>query len=255
MKTKKMYKLLICDDENYILEALENNIKWKKYDVDVVKTAINGQIALNQFKIEHYDIVILDIKMPIMSGMEVAREIRKIDKKTQIIFLTSLSDFDYARKAITVGACAYILKPFVKDDIIAALKVAIENLSSGIAFVTEDEKRLEDNSSEGNSIVKRVNDYIENNIQKKLSIKVISDTLGYSTNYLGQLYKKHTGIFLNEYIVKVKMGKAVKLLEVHQNSVGDIAEALGYGDIAYFIKQFREFYGVTPKVYRDSNLK
>jgi DNA-binding response regulator len=245
-----MYNLLICDDENYILETLTNNFDWEKYGISVKGTAVNGQAALNKFQTEHYDIALLDIKMPIMSGMELAKEMRKSDKKVQIIFLTSLSDFEYARQAIQVNACAYILKPFVKDDIIRAVQTALDNLASEHQRVRHEEQ--EDSGTEGNFIIQRVNAYIADNCNKKLSIKAIADQFGYSTNYLGQLYKKHTGMFVNEYVVKIKMEKAVQLLEIPRNSVGDIAEALGYSDIAYFIKQFREYYGVTPKVYRDS---
>ena len=77
-----MYRMLICDDENYILEMLENNIKWNGMKIEVSDTAINGQIGFNKFNTGRFDIVLTDIRMPVMSGIEMARKIRQMDKNS-----------------------------------------------------------------------------------------------------------------------------------------------------------------------------
>lgn len=249
-----MYNMLICDDEPYVLDLLKENIDWKHYGVRVGGTAINGQLGLNAFQMEHFDIVLADIKMPLMSGVEMAKQMRKIDERVQIIFLTSLSEFEYAQSAVNIGACGYILKPFRNKELISAVQTAVARLSGG-----REQLGAEDESSEqeenADFIVENVNEYIAENIGKKLSVKSIADHFGYSPNYLGHLYHKHAGCYIGDQIIKIKMERAVEMLKISQNQIGFIAERLGYGDYAYFIKQFKEYYGETPKAFRDNSTR
>ncbi len=249
-----MYNMLICDDEPYVLDLLKENIDWEQYGVRVGGTAINGQLGLNAFQMEHFDIVLADIKMPLMSGVEMAKQMRKIDDRVQIIFLTSLSEFEYAQSAVNIGACGYILKPFRNKELISAVQTAVARLSGG-----REQLGAEDESSEqeenADFIVENVNEYIAENIGKKLSVKSIADHFGYSPNYLGHLYHKHAGCYIGDQIIKIKMERAVEMLKISQNQIGFIAERLGYGDYAYFIKQFKEYYGETPKAFRDNSTR
>lgn len=245
-----MYKMLICDDESYILEMLLNNINWKSFGIDTVETAVNGQMGYNKFNTGHYDILLTDIRMPIMSGIEMAKKIRSQNKDVQIILLTSYEEFEYAKSAIKINACGYILKPFDEKELLDTIREAVTRLGERGKDRVEPEKEKENGDS--NFIVDSINRYINENIRKKITLKDVSEYLGYSPNYVGQLYKKHTGMYINEYIIKMKMEYAKTLLRIPQNQVGTVAEMLGYSDRAYFIKQFKEFYGVTPKIYRDS---
>lgn len=247
-----MYKMLICDDENYILEMLDKNINWKSLGVEVTETAVNGQIGYNKFNTGHFDIIISDIRMPIMSGIEMAKKIRQQNKDVQIIFLTSYEEFEYAKSAIKINACGYILKPFDEKDLVEAVKEAIYRIEEKSKAGQEETSKILRETNENNFIVDSINSYINENIRKKITLRDVSEHLGYSPNYVGQLYKKHTGMYVNDYIIKVKMEYAKTLLKIPQNQVGTVAEILGYNDRAYFIKQFKEFYGVTPKIYRDS---
>lgn len=248
-----MYKILICDDENYILEMLTDNINWKSLGAEVADTALNGQIGYNKFNTGHFDIILSDIRMPIMSGIEMAKKIRMQNKDVQIIFLTSYEEFEYAKSAIKINACGYILKPFDEKDLFDAVREAISRLEEKSHDSKIEAKEIaEKEVNDSNFIVDSINDYINENIRKKITLKDVSEHLGYSPNYIGQVYKKHTGMYVNEYIIKVKMENAKTLLKIPQNQVGTVAGMLGYSDQAYFIKQFKEFYGVTPKIYRDS---
>ena len=210
----KKYNMLICDDEPYVLDLLKENIDWEQYGVRVGGTAINGQLGLNAFQMEHFDIVLADIKMPLMSGVEMAKQMRKIDDRVQIIFLTSLSEFEYAQSAVNIGACGYILKPFRNKELISAVQTAVARLSGG-----REQLGAEDESSEqeenADFIVENVNEYIAENIGKKLSVKSIADHFGYSPNYLGHLYHKHAGCYIGDQIIK----KCLKFLKTKSDSL------------------------------------
>lgn len=255
-----MYNMLICDDEPYVLDLLQENIDWKRYGVTVGGTALNGQLGLNAFQMGSFDIVLADIKMPIMSGVEMAKKMRDADQRVQIIFLTSLGEFEYAQSAVNIGACGYILKPFRNEELISAVQKAIKRLENQpvqkkSAPETEKDKDTEPAGEKDDFIVENVNQYIAEHIGKKLSVKTIAEHFGYSPNYLGHLYHSSTGKFISDQIIQIKMERAVELLKIPQNQISSIAERLGYSDYAYFIRQFKEFYGETPKAFRDGRLR
>lgn len=101
-------------------------------------------------------------------------------------------------------------------------------------------------------LVEVINKYIDEHIGEKITVNSISEHIGYSPNHTGQIYKMHTGKFINERIVEVKMKLAVQMLDVPVNSVPEIAERLGYNDYTYFLRQFKQYYGITPKAYRSN---
>lgn len=181
-----------------------------------------------------------------MSGIEMARKIRAQNQNVQIIFLTSYDEFEYAKSAITINACGYVVKPLDENDLDQALRAAVNRLNMAQPQPQSEEE------SEGTLLIESINAYVKDNIRKKITLKEISEYLGYSPNYIGQLYKKTTGVYLTDYIIQVKMEYAKKLLRISQNQVGTVATMLGYADQAYFIRQFKESYGVTPKTFRDN---
>ena len=210
---------------------------------------------LGSFTLGNFDIVITDIRMPLMSGIEMAYKIRENDQHVEIIFLTSYDEFEYAKKAIEIRAGGYILKPFQDDELDRVIKNAVQNLKNknkDSEFRSNPVENQSEEQEQNRRIIREVNQYINNNIGKKISLKEVADFLGYSPNHLGQLYKKGMGLFFHEYVIKVKMEKAAMLLKIPQYQISTVAESLGYNEVGYFIKQFKEYYGVTPKVYQSN---
>lgn len=105
-----MYKVLIVEDEILVRNGIINSIKWDKFDMQVIGEASNGKDAWEIYQNELPDLVITDIKMPIMSGMELIAKIREQDKLTQIVILSCLEEFDLVKSAMRLGVCDYILK-------------------------------------------------------------------------------------------------------------------------------------------------
>ena len=97
-----MWRVMIADDEPYIREGLEKLIPWEELGCELIYVAENGQDLLEQIRSCPPDIAIIDIKMPLMDGMEVAEYIYKNHIRTSVIFLTAYADFQYARKATTL---------------------------------------------------------------------------------------------------------------------------------------------------------
>ena len=117
-----MNRVMICDDEVFIRNILSLNFNWEKLKLKVDAVEANGVDGFKRFCVSPVDIIITDIRMPLMSGIEMSRKIREIDKRVQIIFLTSYDEFEYARSAIEVGACDFVLKPIRDEQLENALK-------------------------------------------------------------------------------------------------------------------------------------
>lgn len=123
-----MYKLLLADDENLQLETLQDYVDWKELGFSQVFSAKNGRTALALALEHHPDLVITDIRMPLMDGLELAAALREECPDTKVVFLTGYDDFSYIRSAFRVDAFDYLLKPFSLDDVRKVVVRVLESL-------------------------------------------------------------------------------------------------------------------------------
>ena len=130
-----MWKVMVADDEMYMLEALEKLINWKGLDCKLVYKAKNGEELLAQIKKEVPDIVITDIKMPLVTGLEVAKYVYEKMLPTKIIILSAYADFDYAQEAIQYDVCGYIVKTSaIEKRAFAEGNVIIQSVNDMLGF-------------------------------------------------------------------------------------------------------------------------
>ncbi len=111
-----MIKVLIVDDERLVVENITESIQWESMGFVLSRPAYNGKSAIRIFEEERPDLVITDIKMPGMDGLELSRELLKRKADIQIILLTAYKDFEYAKKAIELGVSRYIVKNDIQPD-------------------------------------------------------------------------------------------------------------------------------------------
>lgn len=124
-----MIKVLIVDDEPKLREGLRSFIDWDALGYMVVDTAANGNEALEKYQVHHPDLVVADIRMPGMDGLQLIRKLREQDPDLHILILSGYADFEYAKKAITQRADGYLLKPVDEDeftDYLVKIKKAID---------------------------------------------------------------------------------------------------------------------------------
>ncbi|NQT29404.1 MAG: response regulator [Candidatus Saganbacteria bacterium] len=119
---KETKRILVVDDEQGILDFFEKALNREGYDV---RTSLDGSDALEKLKMEKPDLVILDIKMPGIDGIETLHYIREMDKNVVVLMLTAYGTLDSAKEALRLGATDYITKPFKLDYIKEVVK---ENL-------------------------------------------------------------------------------------------------------------------------------
>lgn len=132
-----MYKILIADDESIIRKGLRSLIDWNEYNCEIIGEAANGRDALNMILQDSPDIVMIDIRMPGMYGLETIKNAREQGFTGQFIILSGYSDFTYAQEAISLGVSAYLTKPVDEEAFIAALNKILDILRS-----TEEQSEL-----------------------------------------------------------------------------------------------------------------
>ena len=117
----KMYQVMIVDDEYKNVLLLQKAVAWEEYGFCVCATAEDGKEALEKYRQLHPDVILVDIRMPIMDGLEFIRELRKIDQKVILLVISAYDDFKYAQTAISLGVSGYILKPVNRKELKATL--------------------------------------------------------------------------------------------------------------------------------------
>ena len=117
-----MLKVLIVDDEPSIRDNMPYVIEWEKYGFSVIGQASNGKEALEKIKAERPDLIISDIRMPVMDGLELIEKIDELKMSIKVIILSGYDEFDYAKKAIEYNASGYLLKPVEEEELIGLLE-------------------------------------------------------------------------------------------------------------------------------------
>ena len=125
-----MTKIFFVEDEMMIRKAIIGSVDWSRHDIEVVGDAPNGKEALEIIKTTKIDIVITDIKMPTMDGLELATEIRAQYPHMRVIILSGYDDFEYARSAMKLGITDYLLKPVSEDDLIPLIKKIADEIDA-----------------------------------------------------------------------------------------------------------------------------
>lgn len=114
----KQVKLFLVEDEAIIREGIRDGVDWSAHALDFVGDAPDGEIALGQIRKLRPDIVITDIRMPFMDGLELSRHIREELPDTEIIVLSGHEEFSYAKECISIGVSDYLLKPISREDLL-----------------------------------------------------------------------------------------------------------------------------------------
>jgi len=119
-----MYKVFLVEDEIVIREGIKNNIHWEEEGFRIVGDESDGELAYPMILREQPDILITDIKMPFMDGLELSKLLKKEMPHLRIIIISGYSDFGYAQQAIDIGVSEYLLKPVTSSKLMASVKNA-----------------------------------------------------------------------------------------------------------------------------------
>ncbi|MBO5094684.1 MAG: response regulator [Lachnospiraceae bacterium] len=244
-----MYKALIIDDERPVQIAIHKLGNWSKYHIHLPETANNGKEALLAMRELHPDLCFVDMQMPIMNGMEYLQKASAEFPGTQFIIISGYDDFKYAHSAIKYGACDYLLKPIVGDDLNAAIERAILKIDPQADFSEE----AAPDAISPEEVVGIIKEYIDQNYNQNIKISMFTSKYFFSKEYLSKLFKSKYGCGIYTYVQEVRMQRAKDLLLNPNIKVQHISERLGYADNHYFSKAFKNYYGLSPSQFRKEN--
>lgn len=258
-----MLRLLIADDEMIERQVLYKTLQKNLGDRCRIFQAANGREALKIYEEEKIQIAILDIEMPGINGIEAAQQIRQADKDCCIIFLTAFDEFSYAKKAITVRALDYLLKPYDEQELMLvveeAMHIAGEQRQSGGDEdenenpVTADTEDPEDGGhARLSKVTSLISQYIHENYMFDISMQDAARAMNYSEAYFCKLFKQCFDQNFTSYLTRYRIKEAKKMLEQPTVNVKEIGRSVGYGDSNYFAKVFKRITGQSPTEYRLS---
>ena len=259
-----MIRLLIADDEKLEREALAELVQ-RRFEREVVlEVAENGRKAADTAVLWGADLILMDIEMPGMSGLDAARAVLAQRPSCRVIFVTAYSLFQYAHEAVHLGACDYLLKPVDPDELEASVRRAmrqieterkLEELAAAQPEQTETEEEAEDAPEEGENsqtalVMAHVRRYLEDNYMFDLSLDSVGEILHISPAYLSAQFKKYQKMNFLDCLTELRINAAKELLADPFRSSAEVASMVGYEDASYFARAFKKRTGMTPTQYR-----
>ena len=253
------YKLLVAEDVAAERAALCNILRKHLRDSAVIFEAADGSEALELYHREQPGIVILNIEMPSLTGLEVAQQIRRQDKTCAIFFISDYDSFSYARQAISLRALDYILKPYDEAKLIHSLREAIQYRDQMDSMLRDYpqgtpaavQKAEEEAESARLALVREdIFSFIEEHYMEELSMKNAAHAMNYSDAYFCKLFKQCFHVNFSTYLNEFRIQKARNMMENPRINVKDISTACGYTDANYFSRVFKRITGQTPTEYR-----
>ena len=244
-----MYSIMIVEDEYLVRQGIASLVNYEQFGMQVISQAENGIEAWQKFQDNPADILLTDINMPQMNGLELSKLVRDQAPKCHIVFLTGYDDFDYARTAIKLGADDYLLKPFSKDD--------VEEMLAKVQTKLDKERKK---AQIQNLVDQGQHSELEEAIHERLadselSLKNLAFQLGFSPSYLSVLIKKELGLPFQDYLIQERMKKAKLLLLTTDLKIYEIAEQVGFEDMNYFSQRFKQVVGLTPRQFKKGEQK
>lgn len=245
-----MLKVLIVDDEPLVRRGIVLGVDWAARGCVVVGEAANGEEGLAAVERYSPNLIITDVRMPRMDGIEMMNRLRSAGCRAHVIVLTAHSDFSYARSALQFGADDYLLKPFRDQELIAAIDKVRRKEQELTALTPQDTLPLA--KGDKSKYVLQALEYIAGHYaDQDISITTIAAHLGVSEGHLSHVFKKETSYTIISYLTQYRVHTAMKLLQDCRYKVYEVAEMVGYRDVAYFGSTFKKLVGVSPSEYQD----
>lgn len=237
-------RLMIVDDDRQIREGIRHGIDWHGQGVEDVRDYKDGAEAIAAFEEFKPDIIVADIRMPRMDGLELLKHVRELDTEIRFILLSAYSDFKYCKEAISLGANDYELKPIKAATLLCVVKENITRLIESRKHQKDaDNTQQTEEQNQYSAIVMQATAYIQEHYKEQITIEQVASFVDRTPNYLSTILKKEIGVSFTSYLTGLRMDEAKRLITTTGMSIYEIAEQVGYNDYAYFSKLFRKLYG------------
>lgn len=289
-----MYQVMVVDDEREVLDTLEAYIEEADLGFSVVAKALSGEEALFYLDIASPDVLITDIKMPVIDGLSLLRSAKARGWDGYAVLVSGYDEFEYAQQAIRLNVRDYLLKPIFPDSVVELLQSIRESHekergAGGPATATASRSGSVSTPGSGPApgaairlptplssehgtaswagalggpaptsipdFVVRAQEYILESYCRPLSLPEVARHVGVSPTYLSAQFSQWCGRSFIEYLTDIRLQRAKELLVQTSLPVQCIVEMVGYNDPCYFSRVFRKATGQSPGQYRKTFLK
>lgn len=241
------YQLLIVNDEYEIRTGLANYFPWSDIGFEVAGECGNGREALEFMDSHPIHVILCDIRMPVMDGLELAKELSGRNAGTKIVFLSGYKEFDYVRQALLYRASDYILKPTRFEQI----KEVFGKLKHELDEELQPHNTL--SAQEPSDIIKSIKRIVQEQLTF-VTLESVAKEVYMNPFYISKLFKQKTGENFMDYVTRCRMEKAAKMLGDSLYKTYEISEMAGYSNPKNFARAFKKYYGLTPSEYRSLHL-
>lgn len=237
-------KVLLVDDEITIIEGFRKLFDWEKYGCKVIGDAMDGISAVKIADLYQPDLIIMDINLPMLDGLDTIREIQKKHAETIFIVVSGYDDFKYCQEALRLNVKDFILKPVDFEG----FGEVIENVLKGKQRERKpewEEKKAEEN------LISQILLWIDEHIQEDISLNRLSEEFHFNSSYFSLMFKREVGVNFHTYLSQIRVNKAKYYLTKTDKSVSEIASLVGFSSYRVFTKTFKQMTGLLPSQYEQ----
>ncbi|MCA0755955.1 response regulator [Paenibacillus sp. N4] len=249
-----MLKVMIVDDEAIILKGLQHMIRQAGTLFTEIEGVSDSVEALRMVDEYRPDLIISDIQMPELNGLELIKAASQKKPDTRFIILSGYDLFEYAREAVRLNVADYLLKPVDPKELIGLLtRLSMEIVEQRKQSQEEPAEEGDGETYENNENIRKFKEFILGNYMHDISLEEVASHLELHPSYVCSLLKRETGMTYVQYLRTVRIEKAKSLLSGMPNLPMDqISKNIGFENPRHFYKVFKQQVGVTPGHYRTS---
>jgi two-component system, response regulator YesN len=246
------FSYVIAEDEERMRDYLARKIADFGLGFECVGSAEDGEEAVELVERFMPELLITDIKMPVLGGLELIKRIRETNPDMRVVIVSGYKEFDYAKEAIELGVDEYLLKPLdlsTLRDTLGRIRIRLESSFRAI----DSEFRVSNAQAGGEDFVRAVKLFLQENYRQPYSLEKLAVAFGCKAAYLLRLYRRVTGSTPTQELIRLRIAKAKRLLAGHPDlEIKQVAAAVGYDDPLYFSRLFKRETGSSPTLFRDS---
>lgn len=244
-----LHKLFLVEDEALIRAGLKHLIEKVIGGYQVVGEAENGRLALEALKSVKPDVLITDIRMNEMNGLELIKRIRDQYPDMYILILSGYADFEYAKQAIKYGISDYLLKPVDRTELAQAL--GDFKRRHGTQSDAEAQPGEGESDQKGRQLIRKVKELVALRLDQEISLQYMAEQVHLNHQYLSVLFKSETGQNFTDYVSQCRMNRAKQLLKETNLKIYEVAKLSGYLSSKHFMAVFKDYTGKTPSQFRE----
>ena len=245
-----MINLVIVEDETNIRECLQSLFPWSSLGVEVSAAFANGQEAYKYLMSHSADLLLTDIRLPGLTGLELVQMLREGRNMIPVIILTGYRQFDYAQQAIRYKVDDFLLKPIKYEELTAAILRIRDKLEAGLTQEAGPAGSALD-STYHERIISSAKQYLTGHLTDA-SLEEAAISVNLSPGYFSRLFHKVTGETFSDYLTGCRMKKAAEYLHGTNYKTYEISLMVGYDNPKNFTRAFKQYYHVTPREFRDN---